>query len=56
MITITMSYNKFFAMLNDDTLMDIYTDLGAMGDEMDCEPEYWEALEREVMSRANLYM
>lgn len=56
MITITMSYKKFFSMLNDDALLDLYTDLGAMGKEMDRDEEYWEALEREIQSRADLYM
>lgn len=51
LITITLKVEDYFARLNDDALFDLYTDLGAMGDNMDCEDEYWNALCAEVDKR-----
>ena len=37
--------------LSDDELIDIYCDLGAMGKDMDCSEEEWNAISAEVARR-----
>lgn len=43
-----------FKNLSYDELITLYTDLGAMGSEMDCDSEYWDAICKEIQTRESV--
>ncbi len=46
-----MKLSKIYSRMSDDELFNIYTDLGAMGAEMDCTPQEWQIICAEVERR-----